>query len=281
MASWREAAKQLLGTERVQVLRRCYAGIQSSWPVALGRQLWTDAALFLNLPVNPWYEEVLSFGPHPPGLYDYILERLLSGGGVEVVLAMDLHAGMSPGGQGSLVLRHDLDAQPEKLRIFTEAERRLRVRSSIYVRVDGASYDSQEIAGQLRRLRDEGFEIGLHTAVYQAPEPLAALERELGHFRTILGFEALSLNTHGVFPSSRSLGARRQEFLRELSRRAAEMNLVVVDHNLPGSYDLLVGDANLAMNRHLSYISREVFKLAHLVNGNRGLLMTHPEYWLE
>ena len=175
MASWRKAAKRLLGAERVQNLRGCYAGLKSSWPASLGRQLWTDAALFLNLPANPWYGEVLSFGPHPPGLYDYILERLLSGGGVDVVLARELHAGRLNSRQGIVVLRHDLDAEPEKLRIFTEAERRLGVRSSIYVRVDQASYDPREIACQLRRLRDEGFEIGLHTVAYQAPEPLAAL----------------------------------------------------------------------------------------------------------
>lgn len=281
MASWRQAAKHLLGTERVQHLRSCYAGFQSSWPAALAKQWWTDAALFLNLPVSPWYREVLSFGPHPPGLYDYILERLLKDGGLNVVPARELHSGRVSSGRGSLVLRHDLDAQPEKLRVFTEAERRLGVRSSIYVRVDYDAYDPQQVAGQLRVLRDEGFEIGLHTAAYQAPEPLAALERELERFRTVLGFEALSLNTHGVFPSSRALGARRQEFLQELSRRAAEMNLTAVDHNLPGTYDLLVGDANLALNRRLSYLGRNVLELARLPAGQRGLFLTHPEYWLE
>jgi hypothetical protein len=280
MASWREAIKQLLGAERVRLARDGWAALKSSRPAAWARQWWTDTALFLNLPVKSWYQEVLSFGPHPPRLYDYILERLLSGG-VEVVLARDLHTGIRPGDRGRLVLRHDLDAQPEKLRIFTEAEKRLGVRSSIYLRVDGVSYEPKEIAGQLRRLADEGFEIGLHTAAYQAPEPLAALGKELERFRTALGFEALSLNTHGVFPSSRALGVRRQEFLQELSRRAAEMRLAVVDHNLPGAYDLIAGDANLALNRRLSYLGRNALELARLPAGQQGLFLTHPEYWLE
>ena len=49
------------------------------------------------------------------------------------------------------------------------------------------------------------------------------------------------------------------------------MNLVVVDHNLPESYDLLVGDANLPMNRRLSYLGRNVLELARLPAGQRGL----------
>lgn len=63
------------------------------------------------------------------------------------------------------VLRHDLDDRPSRLPGIVDVERRLGVRSTIFVlmHTDRYSLFSYNVLSMLRSIDSEGFEVGLHT----------------------------------------------------------------------------------------------------------------------
>lgn len=275
--------KRTLGPARTAELNWWRSQIGRSRPIQFGSHVLTDAAATFGWPGRIWYDDVLSFAPHPPGLYDFILEQLQSSGRLAFARARELHSGCVSPVHVNLVLRHDLDNEPEKLLLFVRPEQRLGLTSSIYVRVDGEAYDPGRVAKLLTELHDAGFEIGLHTAAYTADDPLGTLEAELRRFRETFHFAPLSLNTHGVVTRGLDVrpGARRRAFLQGIERQADRYGLIVTDHSIPGTYDIIAGDANLRLNRRVSYQTRDVLTVPRLPAGCRVLWLTHPEYWIK
>lgn len=273
-------AKRVLSAEQLDALRDLRGDLQSARWLQLGAHVFDALRLLVSPHSRLWYDDVLSVCPHPAALYQYVLERICASGTLQCVLARELHTGRLEASGGYVVLRHDLDACPERTAVFVRVERQIGVRSSSYVRVDGEHYDPATVIGLFRKLHDEGFEVGLHTAAYAHPRPLAQLVLELRRFLGIFGFAARSITTHG-FTKRRAVQRQRRLFLRAVARCAAWYGFVVADHTIPDRYTVQVGDANVALGGRVHYLSRSVLGLAQAPAGTRALFLTHPEYWLD
>jgi hypothetical protein len=273
-------AEQVLGAERLDTLRELRGELQSARWFQHGMHVLDSLRAIVSSNSRLWYDDILSVCPHPPGMYRYVLECILASGTLRCVLARDLHAGQLDDTGAYLVLRHDLDACPERTAIFVRAERQAGVRSSCYVRVDGERYEPERVARLVRELHEEGFEVGLHTAAYARPQPFAELACELRRFLGVFGFPVRSVTTHG-FTMRRAVQRQRRLFVSALARRADRYGLIVTDHIVPGVYTVQVGDAKVAFAGRRRYLSRDVLRLAQAPAGTRALFLTHPEYWLD
>jgi len=270
--------RRVLGQRAMTELAERRYSVENHASTVVARQLLTDLTAMLGSKRRLWYDDVLSFAPHPPGLYRWILEQIVADDRVQPVLARDLEREARPD-RVNLVPRHDLDGDPAALATFVEAERALNVRSSIYARVDGEDYRPESVVGLLRELHEAGFEIGLHTAAYLAEDAITALRTELDRFAMVYGFSASTFNTHGMHPAYRARRRRRRRFIEETRQRASEIGATLIDHNVAGTYDVLVGDSNLALNRRVSYLTRNVLHLSRLTAGTRVVFLSHPTYW--
>jgi hypothetical protein len=100
-----------------------------------------------------------------------------------------------------LILRHDVDKNPHSLAPLIRIEERLKIRSSLYVRVCGAEYSflGYSFMRDLASLERVGFEIGLHTnflefAHFLSLDPMQVLKMEVDSLRTF--FDVVSFSCH-------------------------------------------------------------------------------------
>jgi hypothetical protein len=230
-----------------------------------------------------WYDQVLSLDPQPPGMYEYILSSLSEDEAVTFGKGGE-HTGATVSDDQALVLlRHDLDRQPEKLGRLTDVERRLGLRSSVYLRVDARTYQPGDFAGPLRALKGEGYEVGLHSLAYGSNNPVEALRREMGEFERILGFLPDSMNTHGGKFGKRylyTLMRRRRDFLEHRLWENIENPPLFIDHNDPRRpFHSLFADGNWRLNRRVSYVERGILRVGETNRGKKVVFLTHPNHW--
>lgn len=62
----------------------------------------------------------------------------------------------------NVIIRHDIDSEPERILPMLHEENMLGMRSVTYVRVDGETYNYKKYVDMLRMFEHEGFEFGLH-----------------------------------------------------------------------------------------------------------------------
>ena len=221
---------------------------------------------------------VLSTAPHGLGLYDRLLREGLATGRVRFLLTQQFRdRSIDPRGV-NLVLRHDIDADPERLFAMADIEARRGIRSTIYVRADEREYRLQDFADRLRELHAAGFEIGLHSVAYITTRPDQALAAEADVFGASLGFRPDLLTTHGMHPRSLRLAARRECFIRRSV--AAAWPTVFSDEFGGRRFDVYLGDANFDTGRTMTYITRDFVEFGGLAPGTTVQLLTHPQYWV-
>lgn len=226
-----------------------------------------------------WCKQALSFAPHPAALYYSILRYLSESQRIKFIRAQELHQqGGARNEFVNVVLRHDLDGKPEKLSLFTAAEEKTGVLSSIYVRMDGETYSPGPLKSMMNELKNKGFEIGLHSLAYCAENWREALLAELGQFYDVFGFPAESVNTHG-FSSERGIIEKRAHFIRTVSETPFTPQFILTEHNYSTLYHYAIGDANFAMGKKLSYITKDVLNLPELPPRSCARIITHTDYW--
>jgi hypothetical protein len=220
---------------------------------------------------------VLSAAPHDLGLYERMMREGLETRGVRFLLTGQFRDRRADPRCVNLVLRHDIDADPERLFAMADIEARYGIRSTIYVRADEREYRLRDYGDRLRGLYSSGFEIGLHSVAYVASRPDGALSLERGVFAASLGFQPTLLTTHGVYPGSLRLAARRQFFIRETV--ATTWPTVFSDEFGDQRFDVYLGDANFDAKRTMTYITPDFVQFAGLAPGTTVQLLTHPQYW--
>lgn len=230
---------------------------------------------------NPgWHDNILSRSPHFPGMYGLILEHWLGSARVHFLTAGALHRKDYRRDMVNVVLRHDLDSFPERVDLFTNVEESMDLVSSIFVRLDNQAYRPAVVEYKIKRLYESGFEIGLHSSAYLHEYALGAFEEELRDFRRTFGFSPSVVNTHGIPTNKRRVCEnRRRAFLAKLTEQEGRFAVALVDHIVPGEYDVSIGDAHFALNRRLNFLARDVLTVSDHPAGYRVLFMTHPEYW--
>ncbi len=100
----------------------------------------------------------------------------------------------------NVIIRHDVDCEPERIISMLHEENALGIRSAVYVRVDQKEYDIDETAPLFQMFEDEGFEIGLHiTAVDRLdmtrPQAMAQFWKERD--RALQYFKVETVQAHG------------------------------------------------------------------------------------
>lgn len=103
-------------------------------------------------------------------------------------------------GKNALVLRHDVDTKPHRLKAIVDAELEMGVRSTIYVRVTANEYNvfAYTMMPYLIDLERRGFEIGLHSnfleyaQLQQGIAPMSVLKFEVECLRSFLTIDGIA-----------------------------------------------------------------------------------------
>lgn len=217
--------------------------------------------------------EIISVSPHPIEIYERLLAEL-RWGRIESIFEgrCSNHA----------ILRHDLDT-PEclaRLSGLVAAEQQKELTSAIYVMADHQIYPLSSISETLRKLKEDGFHIGLHTRAHFHKKQESYLETELSNFVDALGSAPASISLHGEYPRPKNYSFMREKFLEQYSNFPAVKNVPLLNQfayqkitdarfNLAG----LQGRKSLLSIKFLTPLSFAYLGTVCVV------INTHPIYW--
>jgi hypothetical protein len=210
--------------------------------------------------------------------YDSILQLAQQQGYVSQTMRQFWAAGCPT--MGSLVLRHDLDDKPLSLKGILEVEQRAGMRSSIFVRVTGNTYNpfDYRVMPVLAQAQSLGHELGLHSNFVEAAmihgcPPQIALASELQALRAFYG-------------NIRSIACHRDVNYQYNSLPWLEKNWDDVSAGLDlqyQAYDRKIMDnvvyVNETAEQKLGW--RTITPERALATGQSVIVSTHPHWWFE
>jgi len=169
----------------------------------------------------------------------------------------------------AIALRHDVDAEPQKARLFLEAERAAGVQACYYFIVDGVvpehryTYALEDCVTLVREIRAQGSHAGLHSIAWSRRDSMSVLQRERERFREVFGFAPASETHHGFLDAAVTRKLRRRfdlAFLRSTHRFFESARTIVLSDS-----------EGKPLRLSLRYDA--------LVSGVPYEIMTHPEHW--
>lgn len=219
---------------------------------------------------------LISVSPHNLKLYEYFLAARLAEG-FSFVTSRQLYGGepLDPSNRYILV-RHDVDYAPERLRPIVEIERRLGVRSDIDVVISGRHYDPTPYVAEWRSLADDGFAIGLHTVAPQEDDCFSIVRSEIEIFQKALGFSPRTFSIHGACPTPPNWQQRRNQFIERVGKRLESFGFSG-SHNI-GGVTFWVEDSG--RGGEFAYLCQDFVERVPQPGQVMGVLV-HPDHWLE
>jgi len=183
----------------------------------------------------------------------------------------------------NLVLRHDLDSLPERVKWFCDIEMKYGLRSAIYVIVGPQHFEGSAnyaVLGDLQQLllnlNREGFEIGLHSIAWAQGDFVEAFAAEVEIFRQIFEFLPRTYTLHG-FLSETETGIRRWPFLKwDSSGHFKSSYPYLAGRRLNGR--IMLSDS-WHYGRPISWPSQPP-SLKRVFLGEIGVILTHSESWV-
>jgi len=178
----------------------------------------------------------------------------------------------------TLILRHDVEWNPQRALAFAEVEKVCGFRSTFYFRVDTKAFN----LSVMRQLQDEGFEVGYHFNTLDRcggdfNKAIALFEREVNMLREA-GIEVETVCSHGD-PRVKKVGYKvnNEIFLRDpdLRTRCGLLGEAYLDIDF--SSLTYLSDAGIRWNRAgstkelISKITRQEWPVIYM--------LTHPDYW--
>lgn len=214
--------------------------------------------------------------PYQGDIYGALLERLSSVENITFSTISDLGITNS---RPIVVLRHDLDFTDcvKNLDILTEIEIQHNLRSSIMVRVDCEDYLPEIAKDKIKKHKDKGFDIGLHSTAYTQENPAEALTAELKTFYDVFGFHPTSYNFHGGFdshlPTRIEMGLAYKEIL-------AQHAYLKTSDSVSGYYEYRLQDCHIRSGSKCIFVDFVSPPTAQIENSRHPILvLTHPCYW--
>ena len=169
-----------------------------------------------------------------------------------------------------------MDFAPEKLHLLVDAEKKLDIRSTIYVMADRTQYDIEPHIEYMRTLMSEGFEFGLHTTCYASLEHTEdVIREECEWFKGCFGDYPKSFTFHGMVYRNMA----QIESLSTLRKAPGILTdgLEFQTEFMNGPFDWRLSDVyQSVVNAALD--SR--FKKMDFKVGQTGMVLTHPVHWV-
>lgn len=240
--------------------------------------------------VQPWRERSFLFGR-----YGAFLERLAEDPRIRVVPMAELeHA---PSGRITVALRHDVDHRLNAALTMAQLEHRRGIRSTYYI-LHTASYYGPDVLPALRRLQDEyGHEVGWHNDLVtlecvEGVDARAYLTRELERLRDG-GVDVRGVAAHGSY-WGHALGYDNTYFFSDFDEvhpdfpNRDEVRGRAVPKGKLAEYGFAYDANHLTFDRFYSDArydrkgrrwTPDALDLADLRDGERVVLLVHPDHW--
>jgi anaerobic magnesium-protoporphyrin IX monomethyl ester cyclase len=208
-------------------------------------------------------QKLLMYPPYPLTLYANLLQRFEE----RTTDRKDIH----------VFIRHDVDTAAciQKLNCLLAIDREFQVPAGLYFRIDDVEYRLPDYKDWLNVLRQEGFEIGLHTVCYLDDNPLQAFQRETAKFEREVGFRPRSFSVHGLGTFRAEI---RMRFYRDISNHLKEFGYVFGDVPQLRPYEYVIQDCHLDEEKKI-FICDDVKEPFPFRKGKQYLILTHPCYW--
>ena len=173
-----------------------------------------------------------------------------------------------------LVLRHDIDTNPQRALRMAKIERNLDVRSTYFVRVHAEMYNpfGFKTYRRLKEISRMGHEIGLHFenldfSRITEEDSSSVLKREIQVLQTVLGIKIRGVAAHRGFS-----GIDNSDFVRNMN--LSEFDLEYEAHQLTRDC-LFVSDSLRRWTRTNGRCVCQIMQEDH----PRICLLIHPQFW--
>ena len=220
----------------------------------------------------------ISLSPYGTDFYRYALELWQARPNARFVTSEEFYGEKTSPASSNILLRHDLDYLPKSLSGLIDVEKELNLRSDIYVIVDPAHYDLAPLAPSLRKLKDEGFVIGLHTLAPGCDDFCMKFMEELENFEKSLGFPARYFTIHGKNPHPPKWDEERTKFL-DWARSIGPLLGIEGSHNLK-SPSKWIEDSG-AEGSSFASLDEGFLQIPGVKKGVTVGVLTHPDHWVK
>jgi len=176
-----------------------------------------------------------------------------------------------------MLLRHDLDDKPQRLKFMLECEKECGVRSTTYLLVHTNYYNlfSPAVFSILKDIEEDGFEIGLHTNFVETSKIFGldanyVLDSEIEILRKY--FNVYGVACHRNIDYMYNSLPYLQENFKEIALRN---NLLyeAYDQNIFGGFEFV----NEGFNPHLGWRNETPEEVIEA--GKSLYISTHPHWW--
>jgi hypothetical protein len=240
--------------------------------------------------VQPWRERSLLFER-----YDAFLGRLLADERIDVVPLAEL--ARSAEDRITVALRHDVDFSLDAALTTARLEHARGIRATYYI-LHTAPYYDEEVLPALRTLQDDyGHEVGWHNDLVtlqcvNGVDARAYLARELARLRSA-GIDVRGVAAHGSYWGHR-LGYDNTYFFSDFDEvtpafpNREVVRGVTVPKGTLAEFGFAYDANHLAFDRFYSDArydraglrwTPDALDLASLVEGERAVLLVHPDHW--
>lgn len=214
--------------------------------------------------------------PHPMSAYEAIIRAYAESPACRFIRMRDLITRDLNPHKLNVVLRHDVDAFPERNHLFYAIERRWHVPSAFYILLSECDYDAAAHADELKELARAGFEIGLHTTAWGREDAVGFFRNEMATFRSILGCYPETFTLHGYLPWSDEVVRLRARFMALVPQLLAEFpDCIGTDYGRPDDYTI----SDSAFMGEISRWPAAPPPLDRVGIGGTVKVLTHPNYW--
>lgn len=221
-------------------------------------------------------DQIVSLSPNNILLYRYILNLYKKDPRIIFLKPGRLYTSSYPN-KIVLSLRHDVNVTPKSLKLLTDIEDELGLRSMIYVIVDENCYSLVEHTAYFKDLAEKGFVIGLYTTAQRAKVPLPQFAEEREKFKKILGYYPQFFSIHGISPHPEDWEEHIADFLKEVKLHLKWWGLYPCTQELEGIRHV----EDSGEGGELGYLKGDFFNILDFPLGTKVELITHPEHWAE
>tara|TARA_B100000035_G_C21006742_1_gene557640 strand:- start:88 stop:882 length:795 start_codon:yes stop_codon:yes gene_type:complete len=216
--------------------------------------------------------DLISISPHNLRLFEYfIIQRKKK---YNFITSDELYLNKKTNKR--ILIRHDIDYFPEKIKSMVNLELKYKIKSDIHVMVDEVNYDIKKYVKFLKSLSENGFLIALHSNVMSYDNKINQFESEIIKFNELIGFYPKTFSLHGKIIKYKNYIDIKNDFLNKCRPVMKKYN-VLGSHNICG-IDHWIEDS--LRGGEFSYLTEDFFSKNLPNNKVLGVLL-HPDHWVK
>ena len=221
---------------------------------------------------------ILSFAPYSIRIYQDLLRHLAAEEKYSVCHLENIFEKKRKD-KINILLRHDIDTAQciKNMGLLLEEDLKHQIIPSVYLRVDGETYDLRCWKNAIDEYHQRGIPFGLHSVCYVHDRYAESFMEETKKFIDETGIIPRSFTLHGLGEHCR---ANRMNFISRAKEIAEENGYTMTDCSSRFiSYTYVLDDSSCEKSTGRRYITREFEAVPDLLKGKLYLILTHPCYW--